>query len=191
MSTAVIVSSFLALFLAELGDKTQFVAMALARRYRLWPVVAGVLAAFLVLNLLAVLLGEVLYRWVPEQLVLAVAGTLFLYFGYRFLREAQEPEEEGAALNEGRSAFIASFSLIFLAELGDKTQLVVISLSAGTGEAWSVFLGGTAALWAVSLIGILVGATVLRHVPKRWLHYAAAGLFLAFGLLAFAKIAVA
>jgi hypothetical protein len=67
--------------------------------------------------------------------------------------------------------------MIFVAELGDKTQLAMIALAAGTGEIWSVFAGGTLALWTVSLMGILFGATLLRRIPKHRVHRAAALLF--------------
>ncbi|WP_296897409.1 TMEM165/GDT1 family protein, partial [Thiohalocapsa sp.] len=70
------------------------------------------------------------------------------------------------------------------AELGDKTQLAVVALAAGTGDIWAVFTGGTLGLWTVSLIGILFGCTLLRRIPTRWVHRGAAVLFIAFGLLA-------
>ncbi|HEY5790995.1 MAG TPA: TMEM165/GDT1 family protein, partial [Gammaproteobacteria bacterium] len=66
MDLAVVLSTFTLLFLAEMGDKTQLVAMTLAHRYRLLPVIAGVFGAFLLLNLLAVLVGEALFRFVPQ-----------------------------------------------------------------------------------------------------------------------------
>ena len=181
-------SSFTLLFLAEMGDKTQLVAMTLAQRYRLGPLVAGVFLAFLVLNALAVLVGEALFRYVPQRLVLVAAGALFLYFAYRFWRDAAEGEEDAEVRRlGGHGALFSSFALIFLAEFGDKTQVALIALVAGTGEPWAVFLGGTLALWVVSLIGILLGSTVLRRVRKAWMHRAAALLFLVFGLLALAQ----
>jgi putative Ca2+/H+ antiporter (TMEM165/GDT1 family) len=79
---------------------------------------------------------------------------------------------------------ITSFLMIFMAELGDKTQLALIALAASSGAVWSVFAGATLALWAVSLIGIFVGATLLKNVPKALMHRAAALLFAGFGLLA-------
>ena len=88
----------------------------------------------------------------------------------------------------GHGAFATSFGLIFLAELGDKTQLAMVAMAAGTGELWPVFLGGTLALWAVSLIAIAIGGTVLRRIPKLWVHRVAAGMFLVFGLLAIAQV---
>lgn len=77
-----------------------------------------------------------------------------------------------------------SFILIFVAELGDKTQLAMVALAAQSGALWSVFVGGTLALWSVSLVGILVGRTLLRRIPAHWVHRAAALLFFAFGLIA-------
>jgi putative Ca2+/H+ antiporter (TMEM165/GDT1 family) len=71
-----------------------------------------------------------------------------------------------------------------LAELGDKTQLAIIAPAAGTGKIWSVFAGGTRALWTVSLIGILFGATLLMKIPRHLVYRAAALLFLTFGALA-------
>jgi putative Ca2+/H+ antiporter (TMEM165/GDT1 family) len=185
MDQSVVVSSFALLFLAEMGDKTQLVAMTLAHRYRVMPVIAGVFAAFLALNLLAVLVGEALFRIVPRNALLLAAGALFLFFAWRSWRDANQSEDKnGSDPASRRGAFVASFTLLFVAELGDKTQLALVALVAGTGQPWSVFLGGTLALWTVALIGILLGSTLLRRVPKIWMHRVAAALFLVFGLVA-------
>ena len=185
MDLSVTATAFSLLFLAEMGDKTQLMTMALAHRYRVLPVVAGVFLAFLVLNLLAVWVGAALYRYVPEWLVLVAAGVLFLAFAWRSWGDADAEEgEETVDRAGGHGAAWAAFSLIFLAELGDKTQLVLVALAASTGEPWSVFFGGTLALWVVSLLAVLLGSTVLRRVPKVWVHRTAALLFAAFGLLA-------
>ncbi|MGF1546601.1 MAG: TMEM165/GDT1 family protein, partial [Thiotrichales bacterium] len=172
------------LFLAEMGDKTQLMAMTLAHRYRVWPVIVGVFLAFAVLNLLAVLVGAVLFRYVPPQLVLGAAGVLFLVFAYRSWCDANEPADDESRGTRARSALLASFALIFLAELGDKTQLAMIALAAGTGDLVAVFVGGTLALWAVSLLGIVLGATVMRRLPHLWMHRGAAAMFLIFGVIA-------
>jgi putative Ca2+/H+ antiporter (TMEM165/GDT1 family) len=183
MNPSTMLSAFVLLFLAEMGDKTQLMAMTLAHRYRVAPVIGGVLLAFLVLNTLAVLLGEALFRYVPQRAVLLAAAALFLFFAYRSWRDSKGEEAQAQPVG-AYGALASSFALIFVAELGDKTQLALIALAAGTGEPWSVFIGGTLALWAVSLIGILLGSTVLRRIPKAWMHRAAAVLFLAFGVLA-------
>ncbi len=188
MDFSVALSTFILLFLAEMGDKTQLMAMMLAHRFRLVPVIAGVLAAFLVLNLLAVAVGEALFRYVPENLVLSAAGILFLLFAWKSWRDAGEEvagEETGGGSG---SAFLTSFGLLFVAELGDKTQLAMIGMAAGSGDAVAVFLGGTLALWLVSIIGIVLGATVLRRVPQALMHRAAAILFALFGVLALVRV---
>ena len=189
MDLSVITSAFVLLFLAELGDKTQLMTMTLAHRYPVRPVVAGVFLAFLVLNLLAVLLGAALYRYLPQQAVLVAAGLLFLFFGWRSWNEGDEEGDRDEDGRNGHGAFLTSFSLIFLAELGDKTQLALIALAASSGAVWSVFVGGTLALWTVSAIGVAVGSTLLRRIPKVWMHRAAGALFGVFGLLALAKVA--
>ncbi len=184
MDISLIGSSFGLLFLAELGDKTQLATMALANRYRALPVALGVMLAFLALNLLAVLVGATLFEYVPRAAVLAAAAALFLVFGWKSWRDAEEAEEDEIGPIGMRGVLVSSFLLIFLAELGDKTQLAMVALAAGSGDLWSVFFGGTAALWAVSIIGIALGATVLRRVPKRWMSRTAAVLFGVFGLVA-------
>lgn len=185
---SVVLSAFSLLFLAEMGDKSQLLAMTLAHRYRAASVVAGTFAAFAVLNLLAVLLGQVLFELVPEELMLLAAAGLFLYFGYRSWQDADGDEEDESPDGPSRGGFATSFTLIFVAELGDKTQLAMIALAAGTGEIWAVFAGGTLALWTVSLIGILFGATLLRRIPKRRVHRAAALMFVVFGVLALGQV---
>lgn len=185
MDLSVVATAFSLLFLAEMGDKTQLIAMALAHRYRALPVLAGVFAAFLVLNLLAVFVGAALFRYVPQWAVLLAAGALFLVFAWRSWAEGDEDrEEEAVERSGGHGALWAAFSLILLAELGDKTQLVLIALAASTGSPWSAFVGGTLALWAVSALGVLVGSTLLQRIPRAWVHRGAAVLFALFGVLA-------
>ena len=95
MDFSIVVSSFALLFLAEMGDKTQLMTMTLAHRYRALPVALGVCAAFLLLNLLAVVAGQLLYRLVPREAVLLAAGVLFLLFAWNSWREAVREEECG------------------------------------------------------------------------------------------------
>ncbi|MCO6439592.1 MAG: TMEM165/GDT1 family protein [Nitrococcus mobilis] len=187
MDYSALASAFTLLFLAEMGDKTQLMAMTLAHRYRTLPVVIGTLSAFVLLNLLAVLVGDGLSRLLPRELVLVAAGVLFLVFAYRAWRNADEADEELNVAGH-RQAWLISFTLILVAELGDKTQLAMVALAAQSGALWSVFVGGTLALWAVSLLGILVGRTLLRRISPCWIHRSAAVLFLIFGVLAFAKV---
>ncbi len=191
MDQSVVLTTFSLVFLAELGDKSQLLAMTLAHRYRAVSVIAGTFAAFALLNLLAVVVGRALAELIPQGLVLVVAGALFLYFGYRAWRDADDAEDGAADPRPDGGGLVISFTMILVAEFGDKTQLAVIALAAGTGEIWSVFAGGTLALWSVSLLGILFGATVLRSIPRHWVHRAAALMFIAFGVLAIGHVIVA
>lgn len=162
--------------LAELGDKTQLVCMTLAARHPAPPVLLGAVLAFAVLNLLAVVFGAAVAVWLPEWLVAALVAVLFAAFGVHALRaagaEAVKVEER-----DGRSVLLSTFVLIFLAELGDKTQLAVAGL-AGTQDPLAVWVGGTLALALTSALGVLAGQTLLRRLPLHLLHLVGGALFL-------------
>ena len=183
----VFVSTFALIFLAEIGDKSQLMTIALASRHRALPVILGTFSAFALLNLLAVFFGGALSQLVPRPLLLACAAALFLFFACQFWRE--EPEDSDGAVRQGAkfSALVASFSLIFLAELGDKTQLAIVALASRGEDTGTVFAAGTAAEWMLALIGILLGRAFLRAVPLRQVHRGAALLFALFGVLALAE----
>lgn len=168
--------------LAELGDKTQLVCMTLAARHPALPVLLGAVFAFAVLNLLAVLFGAAAAVWLPEWLVAAVVAALFAVFGLRALRDA-EAETAEVQERDGRGVLLSTFALIFLAELGDKTQLAVAGL-AGTHAALPVWIGGTLALTLTSALGVLAGQTLLRRLPIHLLHRLCGGLFLVLAAVA-------
>lgn len=178
-----IISSFGLVFLAELGDKTQITAMALATRYPWRRVFLGIAAAFALLNLVAVLLGQILFSVLPLFWIRIASALLFLFFGTVTLRNAGASEDD--AVTPRRGPLATSFLMILTAELGDKTQLVTASLAAQHGSPALVFVGSTAALWSVSLIGIFAGKQLIRVVPLRRIHQAAGLLFLAFGAVLF------
>lgn len=168
--------------LAELGDKTQLVCMTLAARHPPLPVLSGAVLAFALLNLLAVLFGASVAAWLPEWLTAMIVAVLFAAFGVTALRaagaEAVEVKEKS-----GRSVLLSTFVLIFLAELGDKTQLTVAGL-ASTQAASPVWVGGTLGLAAVSALGVLAGRAVLQRLPLSLLHRISAVLFLLLAVLA-------
>lgn len=169
--------------LAELGDKTQLVCMTLAARHPASPVLLGAVLAFVVLNLLAVIFGAAVAAWLPEWLVAAVVAVLFAVFGLHALREA-DAETVEVRERSGRSVLLSTFVLIFLAELGDKTQLAVAGL-ASTHAILPVWVGGTLALALTSALGVLAGQTLLRRLPMHLLHLIGGALFLV--LAAFAS----
>lgn len=181
MSISVFLTTFGVIFLAELGDKTQLTAMALAARYPWKRIFLGIALAFALLNLGAVLVGKVLFVIFPMFWVKIVSAGLFLFFGITTLRHAGADEDSQKITAAG--AIRTAFLMILLAELGDKTQLVTLSLAAQYDAPFVVFCASTLALWLVSLLGIFLGKQLLRFFPIHYIHRAAGVLFLVFGLV--------
>jgi putative Ca2+/H+ antiporter (TMEM165/GDT1 family) len=168
---------------AEFGDKSQLVCMALAARHRHWPVLAGAVLAFALLNGIAVAFGAAAGRWLPEQYVAIAVAVLFAGFGIRSLLAQDDDGEEAVEEKSGHGIFVTTFLMIFLAEFGDKTQLAVAGLGAAEPPL-PVWLGATLALAATSAIGIWAGRTVLQKVPQRTMHRIGGVLFLCFAAVA-------
>lgn len=175
---AVGLATFGVILLAEMGDKSQLVCMTLAARHRSGPVLAGATAAFLLLNTLAVTFGAGLALWIPERILAAGVALLFGIYGLLALRNGQGAEEETAIIKRGgRGIFASTFLLLFLAEMGDKTQLAVAGM-AGTLPPVPVWVGATLALLTASALGILVGCKLLRLMPIHRLHQISGVFFL-------------
>jgi putative Ca2+/H+ antiporter (TMEM165/GDT1 family) len=181
MNLTAFLSSFGLIFLAELGDKTQLTAMALATRFRWTRAFIGIALAFALLNAVAVGAGRLLFDLVPLGWVKAASALLFLGFGVVAWRNARQEGEAERGARSNRGPVLTSFLLILLAELGDKTQLLTASLAAQYASPLAVFAGSTLALWAVSLLGLLVGAQVRRWIPARHVQRAAAVVFVVCG----------
>lgn len=186
MDISLFLSTFGLIFLAELGDKTQLTSMALALRYPWKRIFVGIAAAFALLNLGAVIVGKILFSLLPIFWVTLVSSLLFFYFGYSTLRHASQDEEEDTRVKGAATPFRTAFIMIFMAELGDKTQLVTASQAASHSASFSsmasVFFGSTFALWGVSLIGIFAGKQLVKFIPLHWIHRGAGVVFLLFGV---------
>ena len=185
MELSTFISTFGLIFLAELGDKTQLTAMALALRYPWKRIFIGIAAAFTVLNLAAVLVGKILFLVLPIFWVTLTSALLFLYFGYSTLKNACHTEDDDGPPPTAADAVRTAFLMIFMAELGDKTQLVTASQAAQHSGSLSgmgtVFVASTLALWLVSLIGIFAGKQLVKYIPVCWIHRTAGFMFLVFG----------
>ena len=188
MDLAVIATTFAAIFIVELPDKTFIAALVLSTRYKPLAVWIGVGLAFGVQTLVAVTVGA-LATLLPEVLVKSVAMAIFLIGAVVLFRTApgadaaeKEQEEEFAAKSvEDRSFFkaaVASFLVLFAAEWGDLSQLLTISLVARFHDHISVFVGAWAALLAVSGLAVLAGRVLLRYMKLSVLHYIGASVCL-------------
>jgi Ca2+/H+ antiporter, TMEM165/GDT1 family len=183
---ALIVSTFVVIFLAELPDKTALASLALATKYRARDVIAGAWAAFLVQTLVAIAAGSVL-NLLPATPVHVAAGVGFLVFAALAMRrneeaeEAAEEEEVAEANAKGMPPMVASFLVVFAAEWGDLTQLATAALVARTGEPLAVGIGATAALWSVTLIAASIGSQLGRFLSPVLLQRSSAVLFAVVG----------
>ena len=182
-SFSVALSTFALIALAEIGDKSQLVCVALAARHRHWPVILGAITAFLALNTLAVLFGAGVAAWVPERIMAGLVSLLFAAFGVHALYKQVDDESEDAVEMSDHGIFITTLLLIFVAEFGDKTQIAVAGL-AGSFDPLPVWSGATAALVMVSILGVWAGRTVLQRLPLLWLHRISGAIFLLFAFLA-------
>ncbi|NEE13221.1 TMEM165/GDT1 family protein [Streptomyces sp. SID7499] len=170
-------------FLAELPDKTALAGLVLGTRYRASYVFAGVAAAFALHVVLAVAAGSVL-TLLPQQIVQALTGVLFLGGAAVLLLRKGEDEEE-VRKPENQSFWKVSgagFMLILVAEFGDLTQIMTANLAARYDDPLSVGLGAVLALWAVAGLGIVGGKALMKKVPLRLITQIAALVMLALGL---------
>lgn len=182
VDAGIFLTTFFMVLVMEMGDKTQFLVMALASRYKPGQVFLGIVIGVFFLNLLAVLLGTVIGGIkVLHDGIQAGAALLFIFFG--LLSLWPEKAEENKQGQTGTAAIAAISLAFFFAELGDKTQLSTFSFAAVYHEKpFSVFLGSGAGLIAADSLGLVAGALILRHVPKNIMAMASACLFVAFGL---------
>ncbi|MEV0242759.1 TMEM165/GDT1 family protein [Streptomyces sp. NPDC050674] len=170
-------------FLAELPDKTALAGLVLGTRYRASYVFAGVAAAFALHVALAVAAGSVL-TLLPQQIVQALTGVLFLGGAAVLLLKKGEDEEE-VRKPENQSFWKVSgagFMLILVAEFGDLTQIMTANLAARYDDPLSVGLGAVLALWAVAGLGIVGGKALMKKVPLRLITQIAALVMLGLGI---------
>ncbi|OPY46902.1 MAG: hypothetical protein A4E47_00427 [Methanosaeta sp. PtaU1.Bin028] len=172
---------FLAIALAELGDKTQLSVLLLSTRTKKHlQLLLGVMTAFLMVDGFAILVGSWITTVVPLPVLKAVSGALFIIFGLLILRDrdVEDGKEEEKAV--GNPVF-SGFLLIFLAEWGDKTQLAS-ALFATEYRPWLVLAGTMMALGLLSAAAIFLGRALLTRLDKRLISRLAGGLFLLMGI---------
>ncbi len=178
LSTAVI-------FVAELGDKSQLMAMTFATRYRVRDVLIGITAATALVHLASVGIGY----WIGDSFserqgtISIVAGIAFLAFAAWTWRGDELSDDEADKARTSTGAAIVAVGVAFmLAELGDKTMLATITLA--TQEGWlGTWIGSTIGMVAADALAIIVGATLGRHLPERLIKIGATLAFVVFGVL--------
>jgi putative Ca2+/H+ antiporter (TMEM165/GDT1 family)/protein-S-isoprenylcysteine O-methyltransferase Ste14 len=173
--------SFGVVFVAELGDKSQLMALAFATRYRALPVLVGITLATTAVHLLSVAVGHGLGSALPTGWIALVAAVAFVGFGAWTLRgDRLTPAERAKAERATGSAVLTSSVAFFLAELGDKTMLATITLATQYGW-FGVWVGSTLGMVAADALAIVVGRKLGRLLPERAVQIGAAALFFLFG----------
>ncbi len=171
--------STVAVAIAEIGDKTQLLALLLAARYRrFWPIAFGILIATVLNHALAGWLGTLIADWLsPTTLRWLLAGSFIAVALWTLKPDTLDDGD--APPSDGRSAFIATTLAFFLAEMGDKTQVATIMLAARFDDALlAVVSGSTLGMLIANLPVVALGARFADRLPLRAARYAAALLFL-------------
>lgn len=171
-------------FVAELGDKTQLVALRFGSRHRLLPVVTGVILGYMVTILLSVIIGGSIGAALPADLVAVMAGILFLGFAVVSILSSDEHHEPetGPASMATRSLVVTVAAAIFIAEIGDKSMIATITLAA-QGHPVLVWIGATTGIASAGVLGVWIGRFIGAQLPARTLRFASATIFAGYGLI--------
>lgn len=172
-------TSLAVVVLAEMGDKTQLLAMAFATRYSWKTVMWGVFVATVFNHLFAVVVGAYLTSFIPMQYIQIAAALSFIVFGLWTIRG---DELNGEDKETKYSPFWTVAIAFFLAEMGDKTQFATVALAAQFNSIVPVWCGTTTGMMIADGIGIIIGIVLGKKIPERVVKWVAAIIFILFGL---------
>lgn len=168
------------IFIAELGDKTQLVALALATCYNTRVVLSGIFWATLAVHVFSAGIGWFMGGMLPSDWIAFVAGISFIAFGFWTLRGDSLEDDEKVECKTGVNPFWLVFSTFFMAELGDKTMLSTISL-ATTNPFLPVWIGSTIGMVLSDGLAVIVGKMLGRQLPEKAIGIGASVIFFVFG----------
>jgi putative Ca2+/H+ antiporter (TMEM165/GDT1 family) len=170
-----------AVAVAEIGDRTQLLALMLVCCYRKpWAIIGGIVVATLANHMLAGIVGLLLANWLtPRLLNSIVAVGLMGMAGWTLI-----PDKEGAAPDcNNRNAFLATLTIFFLTEIGDKTQIATTALAAAFHNLWFVVAGSTLGLLLADVPVVFLGNAFATHLPLKTIRIFAAGIFAMLAIL--------
>lgn len=171
--------STLLVAIAEMGDKTQLLAIILAARFQKpLAIIAGILAATLLNHAAAAWLGSFIGQYTGLTIVKYVIAASFILMGLWMLK----PDKEDEVRSYPYGAFLTTCILFFMAEMGDKTQLATIALAAEHHAFWQVLSGTTLGMMLANVPAVLGGRMLLQKIPLNLMRYMAAVLFIGYGV---------
>ena len=175
--------SFGIIFVAELGDKSQLMALTFAARYKAITILAAITMATALVHLVSVLLGAAVGVALPSRTISVIAGFAFLGFAAWTLRGDELDEDESSRADRStRSVMVTVGVAFFLAELGDKTMLATVTLATDHGLV-GTWIGSTLGMVAADALAIAVGQQLGARLPERVIRIGAAATFVVFGVL--------
>ncbi|MBM7869891.1 putative Ca2+/H+ antiporter (TMEM165/GDT1 family) [Clostridium pascui] len=175
------IKALLFVVVAEMGDKTQLLAMAMASKYKAKQVLIGVFIATIFNHALAVAVGSYLSAFIPMNNVKIVAAISFLIFGLWTLRGDKIDDENEKKAKFGPVVTVAI--AFFIAEMGDKTQLMTVAISAQYQQPIYILMGTTVGMMVADSIGIIGGAWMCKNIPEVYIKWIAGVIFMFFGTL--------
>ncbi|WHH61287.1 TMEM165/GDT1 family protein [Petroclostridium sp. X23] len=181
-----LVKAFLLIFMAEMGDKTQILAMAFATKYKVQQVLLGVFIGSLLNHGIAVILGMYMSSIIPLDIVRFIAACAFIIFGLWTLKGGEDEEEEDSKDKYGPVVTVAL--AFFIGELGDKTQLAAITLSTTAQYPAFILIGTVLGMLATSGMGIFVGSKLGKRVPELAIKIVSGLIFIFFGSVALLEV---
>jgi Ca2+/H+ antiporter, TMEM165/GDT1 family len=173
--------AFGAVFVGEMGDKSQLMALTFATKYRMRTVILGLLIAIGALIGLSVGVGAAAGNLLPTDWIRLAAAVMFIGFGLWGLKPEHDDEDEGP-IKERRTGLLTVITAMFLAEFGDKTMIIAMGMGSSY-HPWGVWIGGTAGMLAADLLAVFAGAWVAKRIPEKVIRYVSSGLFLVIGVL--------
>ncbi len=173
-----LITAFITIFVAEFGDKTQLVSLTMAGRYPPLQVLGGALSALFLVLTLAILAGNLIAAYLSPPVLVVCSGGMFVVMGlYTAVKR-----ERASDLPSGKAGFYQTLGMVFLAELGDKTQLAAMLLAANLGRPLLVLSGAMLAMAANHALAIFLGARLLSRINPLYLKISTAILFIVIGL---------
>jgi putative Ca2+/H+ antiporter (TMEM165/GDT1 family) len=181
MPVQTFISSLGLVLLMELGDKTMLTTMCLSAQYRRpGLVLLATMVSLVTSSIIAVIVGYLLSATLPVEIIKYVAGFLFLAVGLFALMNSNT---ESVDTCDNPGTLFGMFSLVFLSELGDKSQIVILALAAESPFPLIVLVGAVVGFLVVNSIGALAGNRVAEHIPLKTVKRSVGVVFLLFGLL--------
>lgn len=174
-------ASFVFIAIAEMGDKSQLVALTFATKYKAWQVLAGITAATLVIHAGSVVIGLLAGENLPDAAIAVTAGLAFIAFGLWTLRGDTICDDDTKTRGL-LGPFLIVTVAFFIAELGDKTMFATITVATQYPGFIGTWLGSTAGMVVADAIAIVAGLVIGSRLPERPVKLVSATIFLVFGV---------